>query len=97
MLAVIYAQQGRAEDAAAAVRSAILLRPNDQNTLYNAACVYGITNRKQDALEMLKAAAKVGYSRFEWASKDPDLACLRGDPEFEALVTSWKEENKKIA
>ncbi len=88
LLAVIYAQQGRADDAAKAVRNAITLRPNDQNTLYNAACVFGIAGRKQEALDMLKAAMKVGYSRFEWAAKDPDLVCLRGEPEFEQLVSN---------
>ena len=57
----------------------------DSNILYNAACTYGILGRKSDALDMLKRACELGYGDFDWAARDPDLACLHDDPEFQVL------------
>jgi hypothetical protein len=54
--------------------------------LYNAACTYGILKRKAEALEHLRKAKDKGYANLDWASRDPDLACLQDEPEFQALV-----------
>ncbi|HKO03968.1 MAG TPA: protein kinase [Candidatus Acidoferrales bacterium] len=68
------------------LQTAVALRPNDGNTLYNAACTYGILKKKAEALETLKQAFKVGYAHPHWAAKDSDLDCLHDDPEFRKLV-----------
>ena len=65
---------------------AVALRPNDTNVLYNAACTYGILNKKQEALDSLKKALACGYGDIEWVKQDPDLLLLRDDPEFQKLV-----------
>jgi len=65
---------------------AVALRPNDTNVLYNAACTYGILNKKQEALDSLKKALACGYGNIEWVKQDPDLLLLRDDPEFQKLV-----------
>src|SRR5439155_8955934 len=52
------------EDADESIRhlqTAVALRPNDPNTLYNAACTYGVLVRKTEALETLKKAFAAGY------------------------------------
>jgi hypothetical protein len=64
----------------------VQLRPNDGNTLYNATCVYGILGRKADALDMLARAIKAGYAIFDWVKRDPDLAGIKDDPEFQRLT-----------
>jgi non-specific serine/threonine protein kinase len=77
------------EDADESIRqlqTAVALRPGDSNTLYNAACTYGVLGKKAEALETLKKAFKCGYSNQNWAAKDSDLDCLHGDPEFQKLV-----------
>jgi tetratricopeptide (TPR) repeat protein len=68
------------------LQTAVALRPGDSNTLYNAACTYGILKKKADALETLKKAFAAGYGNADWAAKDPDLHCLHDDPEFQKLV-----------
>src|SRR5215470_16290986 len=45
---------GEAEEAIRHLQTAVALRPNDGNTLYNAACTYGCLNMKTEALETLK-------------------------------------------
>jgi serine/threonine protein kinase/Flp pilus assembly protein TadD len=69
------------------LQTAIALRPGDPNTLYNAACTYGVLGRKTEALDTFKKAVASGYSNLNWAAKDSDLDCLRDDPEFQKLVS----------
>ncbi|MFZ0211891.1 MAG: protein kinase [Candidatus Acidiferrales bacterium] len=75
-----------AEESIRHLQTAVALRPGDANTLYNAACTYGVLGRKAEALETLKRAFAVGYGNRNWAAHDSDLACLHDDPEFHKLV-----------
>ena len=77
------------EDADESIRhlqTAVALRPGDPNTLYNAACTYGVLEKKAEALETLKKAFAAGYGNQDWAARDSDLDCLHDDPEFLKLV-----------
>ena len=62
------------------------LRPNESMIHYNATCVFCKLGRKADAMDALKKACRAGYRDAAWARRDPDLALLVGDPEFEALL-----------
>jgi tetratricopeptide (TPR) repeat protein len=93
LLASNYAGFGEVDRATVELKRAIVLRPEDSNILFNAACVYSRLSRKQEALAMLKKAREHGYHNVAWMSRDPDLASLHGDPEFERLVGSPEHEN----
>jgi TolB-like protein/cytochrome c-type biogenesis protein CcmH/NrfG len=86
LLAGIYAEFERESEAIKELEMSLALRPNDPNIQYNAACAYGIMQRKSEALDLLRKAKQSGYSTMEWAARDPDLTCLHGDPEFIKLV-----------
>ncbi len=87
LLAVFLAAQHEGEDEAIRhLQTAIALRPKDTNTLYNAACAYGVMKRKAEAMETVRKALAAGYGNLDWMSKDPDLECLHDDPEFQKLV-----------
>jgi tetratricopeptide (TPR) repeat protein len=75
-----------AEEAISHLRTAVALLPDDSNTLYNAACTYGVLGRKSEALDMLKKAIVSGYGNLSWAASDSDFDCLRDVPEFRQLV-----------
>jgi serine/threonine protein kinase/Flp pilus assembly protein TadD len=77
---------GEAEESVRHLQTAVALRPNDGNTLYNAACTYGVLARRPEALETLKKAVAAGYGNLNWAARDSDLDCLHDDPEFRKLV-----------
>jgi non-specific serine/threonine protein kinase len=85
LVASDYADLGRTEDAVRETNLAIMLRPNEANVLYNAACVFCSLQRKADALEALKKAWDAGFRDPDWARRDPDLNSLHGEPEFERL------------
>jgi serine/threonine protein kinase/Flp pilus assembly protein TadD len=85
-LANLYATRKNTAQAVRELELAVTMRPKDSNILYNAACTYGIMGQKLDALALLKRAREAGHSNLVWALRDPDLACLHDDPEFQRLV-----------
>lgn len=86
LTATMYAGSGREAEAIRAVEMALTLRPNDPNIQYNAACAYGILQKKAEALALLRKAKQSGFSTMEWAARDPDLTCLYDEPEFKSIV-----------
>jgi tetratricopeptide (TPR) repeat protein len=85
LLSAQYASVGEHEEATRHLETAVALRPGDSNILFNAACTYGVMLKKAEALEMLKRARDAGYANWDWAKRDPDLTCLRDDPEFRSM------------
>ncbi|MCU1285338.1 MAG: serine/threonine protein kinase with repeat [Acidobacteriales bacterium] len=85
LVATRYEQQGRLEDAEREMNLAISFRPNDPGILYNAACMYALRGNKQQALQILTRAQAAGFHDSNWARRDPDLASLHGEPEFERI------------
>ncbi|HEV3221051.1 MAG TPA: protein kinase [Candidatus Acidoferrales bacterium] len=90
LLATNYAHFKKNDAAMNEVKKALELRPNDANILYNAACTYGLMEKKADALDLLKKMKANGFSQLDWARRDPDLSCLHNDPEFLALLEDDK-------
>ena len=86
LLANRYASFGRRDDAVRQLETAVALRPNDGNVLYNAACTYGLLGAVAEALATFKRAVDAGYGNMEWAARDNDLICLHEQPEFRRLV-----------
>jgi len=85
MLGADYAEVGREQDAMRELNLAITLRANEASILYNVACVYCLLKKKAEALDALRKAWEAGSKDAVWARRDPDLAILHGDPEFERL------------
>ncbi len=93
LLATTYAYLGKGGQASEHLEKAVAMRPNDPNVLYNAACTYGLMQMKNEALMMLAKSAETGFSDFEWASRDPDLASLHDEPEFKRVLETWKPKS----
>ncbi|MGA7919618.1 MAG: hypothetical protein WCA38_08080, partial [Candidatus Acidiferrales bacterium] len=93
LLAGRYAQLGRGSDTTQQLEMAVAMRPNDANTLYNAACAYGMLDMKAESLSMLTRAVGSGFTDVEWISRDTDLTCLRDEPEFKRLLEPRKPKS----
>ena len=54
---------------------------------YNAACVFALRGKKQDALNWLAKAAEAGFDGAEHMSADSDMDSLRDELRYKELVT----------
>jgi tetratricopeptide (TPR) repeat protein len=93
LLGGMYSQEHRIDDAIRETNLAMTLRPNEATVLYNAACTFANLDRRAEALDALRKAWEAGYKDVDWTRRDPDLAGLHGDPEFERLFPAPREGN----
>ncbi len=82
LLANDYGALGRVEDSMREANLAIALRPNEATVLYNAACVFCMLNKRDEALKAIARAWESGFKDADWARRDPDLAPIQDDPVF---------------
>jgi serine/threonine protein kinase/tetratricopeptide (TPR) repeat protein len=85
LLGTDYAELGREEDALKELNLAVTLRAGEASILYNAACLYSTLKRKEAAMDSLKKAWEAGFRDASHARRDPDLALLHDDPEFDRM------------
>jgi len=85
LLASDYAAMNRLDDATREANMAMALRPNDAIVMYNVACTFCSVNKKDEAMAALRKAHDAGFRDTDWTRRDPDLAVLRDDPEFDRL------------
>jgi non-specific serine/threonine protein kinase len=85
LLGTDYAELGREEDALKELNLAVTLRAGEASILYNAACLYSTLKNKQEAMDCLKKAWEAGFRDASHARRDPDLALLHDDPEFDRM------------
>jgi len=85
LLGTDYAELGREEDALKELNLAVTLRAGEASILYNAACLYATLKRKQESMDCLKKAWEAGFRDASHARRDPDLALLHDEPEFDRM------------
>jgi tetratricopeptide (TPR) repeat protein len=91
-LADLYTAAGRIEDGYRLDLKITALDPTDGTAWYNLACSHALLGRPADALDSLRQAVRTGYNEARWMRADPDLASLRGHPEFHAILASLPPE-----
>jgi serine/threonine-protein kinase len=96
--------QGRLAEAEALHLEALEIRtrvlgPTHRDTLtssYNLACWASLQGKRAEALDHLARAIEGGYPEADGMAQDPDLAPLRDDPRFEALLAAARENQKRL-
>lgn len=86
MRAVASCRLGRLEEGIHWAERAIAIDPTDASVRYNVACLFALEGERERAIDLLEQAFASGFGQRDWVRQDPDLASLRGDPRFEALV-----------
>ena len=70
-------------------RRALLIDPDNLLMRYNFACTFARSRRPDAALDLLAPLFELDTGRIvATAPADPDLAGLRGDPRFQAMLTA---------
>jgi beta-lactamase regulating signal transducer with metallopeptidase domain len=78
--------QGRYEDAIDAFRYQYELGYTPSYASYNVACCHALLGQVDDAIEWLEKSVESGYDDPLQIEQDEDLALLRADPRFRALI-----------
>jgi serine/threonine protein kinase/Tfp pilus assembly protein PilF len=86
MRAVSLCRLGEPAEGLEWARRALEIDPGDAGVRYNVACLYALENRREEAIACLEECVRLGFGNVEWIERDPDLASLRDDPRFAALI-----------
>jgi len=82
---------GRYEEGLEIDRELAHRSPDDSNVLYNLACSLALTGHADEAFRTLDRAILHGYADADHLAEDGDLASLRADPRFAALLSALRE------
>ena len=75
---------------------ALQLEPDERQVLYNVACVYALLGEKDLAIGCLEKSVTRGWGQRDWMEHDPDLASIRDDLRFQALVHAPLESARTL-
>jgi len=92
IMAAWLGQKSRALDFA---ERTVEANPSGYIGLYNAACTCAILGERDRALELLDRAVQNGRGSLAWTENDEDLANLRGDPRFAAIIERVRAANSQ--
>lgn len=82
----LYTRAGRYQDGLQIDLELTRLRPSESENWYNLACSYALLAQRDKALAALERAVDLGYTDGEWMRSDPDMASLREDQAFKAIL-----------
>ena len=90
---IVLGQMERAKDW---LRRALELDPDDPIVLYNVACNFATFGEIEESLDYLEHAVEHGTVSSDWMRNDEDLASLRSNPRYEALLQRVEEKENPI-
>ena len=91
-MAYAYQSLGEQEQALATIAKCIEEAPDDAELYYSISGVYGRMGKTEQALDNLRIAFEKGYNSFSFIEQDDDLAVLRDNPQYKALIQRYKEK-----
>ncbi len=89
-LGAAYMHVGKMNLALDALKKAEGRNKKDNIVLYNLAAAYSLTDNTDLSLVYLDKALKYGFKNYDALRFDPDLANLRGEPEFRSALEKHK-------
>ena len=81
-----YTRCGRVVEGLEVDERLVRLLPDNAIAHYNLACSLSLLSRVDEAIEVLERAVHLGYRDFEYLERDPDLANVRRDARYRALI-----------
>lgn len=91
-MAYAYQSLGEQEQALATITKCIEEDPDSAELYYSISGVYGRMGKTEQALDNLRIAFEKGYNSFSFIEQDDDLAVLRDNPQYKALIQQYKEK-----
>ena len=91
-MAYAYQSLGEQEQALATIAKCIEGAPDSAELYYNISGVYGRMGKTEQALDNLRIALEKGCKDLIYIENDTDLAALRDNPQYKALIQQYKEK-----
>ena len=91
-MAYAYQSIGEQEQALATIAKCIEEAPDSAELYYSISGVYGRMGNTEQALDNLRIAFEKGYNSFSLLEQDDDLATLRDNSQYKALMQQYKEK-----
>lgn len=88
--AVAKIAQSKLAEAEGDLQSALKQDPRSTLAYYNLAIIKLRSNKKEDALRYFESSFQAGFPYYDKMEQDQDLASLRKDPQFSALVAKYR-------
>lgn len=85
-LGQVYTRLGHWEEGLTVDRQLVRLVPENPTVHYNLACSQALLGQAEDALDSLERAVSLGYDDVGYLQNDEDLAGLRREERFRALI-----------
>ena len=101
LLANLLARRDQREDAERVLRIAIPLAANPtglsdtHHAQFSIGCAYALLGRDELALEWITKAANEGYPSYPRFSSERDLASLKGNAAFDALLARLRQDHER--
>jgi adenylate cyclase len=73
------------------IETALRMRPDDFDVLYNAACYYALAGDADRSLDLLEEAVARGQGFLEWIEHDSDFSKVSHLPRFREIVERLRE------
>jgi tetratricopeptide (TPR) repeat protein len=93
LLGALLKRPGGLEESIAVCKKALLLDPDCVAAYYDLACYYSLLGKREQAMASMEMALCKGFCDFEWLLRDPDLAGVRANPEFQLLLRSYSKKS----
>ena len=91
-MAYAYQSLGEQEQALATIAKCIEGAPDNAELYYSISGVYGRMGKTEQALDNLRIALEKGYKDLIYIEDDTDIAALRDNPQYKALIQQYKEK-----
>ena len=95
LISLLVQQSRRSEALALSIKMRAVLSAS--KTWYGLATLDAILGNVEAAIESLRQAAREANFDRQWALNDPDLALIRDDPRFDAVVSSLQDDSSRRA
>lgn len=98
ILATCLAAEGKADEARAQLTDRVReVAADDHDIAYWLGSAFALLGEKEQALEWLEAAIKLGNENYIWFQSDPNWSSLHDDPRFVELTARVAREQRKRA
>jgi tetratricopeptide (TPR) repeat protein len=93
MMASDYAAIGNSRRSITLAKQALALAPDDPTVQYKTGEAYELSGQREAAIPLIAQALANGYNAYE-LEHSPELAALRSDPKFTAMLNTLKQKKK---